>query len=195
MHYLASDLEEIADSELNAAVQWLVRTAEALQHDDSDPVLDEGCQHSDRAYNAAPVTVKLDTPTGWRSISAMLESLVANKAALRKVLARIGRPFPGVEDWRLIEEIVQFLSQFKRAVEPLSQQKSSTFNALIVIRSELLALLQDMSGSIVVQEIKREMVKRFELRFPLTDVMVTASLLDLRFQNLKAVEEYRRGQK
>lgn len=197
VHYRASDLEEIADSELNAAVQSLVSTAEALEHDENDPVLDEGCQNSDHAYNAAPVarggvvTVKLDTPTRWHSILAMFESLVANKAALRKLLARLGRPFPCVEDWCLIEEIVQFLSQFKCAVELLSQQKSSTLNVLIVIRSELLASLQDdMSGSSVVRELKREMLERFERRFPLTDVMVTASLLDPRFQNLKAVEEY-----
>ncbi|KAL3202132.1 hypothetical protein MRX96_012104 [Rhipicephalus microplus] len=37
---------------------------------------------------------------------------------------------------------------------------------------------------------KREMLQRFKHRFPLTDAMVTASLLDPRFQNLHAVEEY-----
>ncbi|KAH9365475.1 hypothetical protein HPB48_018941 [Haemaphysalis longicornis] len=193
VHYL----EELAHSELNAAVQSFVSTAEALEHDENDPVLDEGCQNSDHAYNAAPVarggavTVKLDTPTRWHCILAMFESLVANKAALRKLLARLGRPFPCVEDWCLIEEIVQFVSQFKCAVELLSQQKSSTFNGLIVIRGELLASLQDdMSGDSVAQELKTEMLERFECRFPLTDVMVTASLLDPRFQNLNAVEEY-----
>ncbi|KAL1422468.1 hypothetical protein MTO96_022106 [Rhipicephalus appendiculatus] len=196
VHYRASELEEIADSELNAAIQSLVSTAETLEHDENDPVLDEGCQNNDHAYNAAPlarggvVTMKLDTPTRWHSILAMFESLLANKAALRRLLARLGHPFPGIEDWSLMEEVVKFLSQFKCEVELFSKQKSCTFNVLIVIRSELLASLKDTSGSSDVQEMKREMLQKFEHRFPLTDAMVTASLLDPRFQNLSAVEEY-----
>lgn len=38
------------------------------------------------------------------------------------------------------------------------------------------------------QGMKREMLQRFEHMFPLTDAMVTASLLDPRFQNINAVE-------
>nr|XP_037270495.1 E3 SUMO-protein ligase ZBED1-like [Rhipicephalus microplus] len=153
VHYRASELQEIADSELNAMVQLLVSTAETLEHDENDPVLDEGYQNSEHSYNAAPVarggavTMKLDTPTRWHSILAMFESLQANKAALRRLLARLGHPFAGIEDWCLIEEVVKFLSQFKCAVELFSQQKSSTFNFLIVIRSELLTSLKDTSGS------------------------------------------------
>ncbi|KAH6922355.1 hypothetical protein HPB50_013395 [Hyalomma asiaticum] len=86
-NHLASELEEIADSELNAAAQSLVSTADALEHDENDPIVDDGFENHDNAYSTASVTrgvttVKLDTPTRWHSILAMLESLLANKARL-----------------------------------------------------------------------------------------------------------------
>ncbi|KAH6932970.1 hypothetical protein HPB50_011119 [Hyalomma asiaticum] len=96
VHYRAPELEEIADSELNAAVQSLVSTADALEHDENDPIVDDGFENRDHAYSTASVTrgvttVKLDTHR-WHSILAMFESLLANKAALRRLLARLGRP-------------------------------------------------------------------------------------------------------
>ncbi|XP_064459035.1 zinc finger BED domain-containing protein 4-like [Ornithodoros turicata] len=196
VHYKAGQLEEIVEADIRTSLLSLCDVGDAIDDDEADPALlcDESDEHS---YSSSGVpskftTVKSDTPTRWHSILAMLESLIVNKASLRKLLATLGEPMQlGPEEWSLVGELVEFLKQFRKAVELFSMQRDCTYNTLLVIRSELKSCLEDKADdSTSVRQMKQAMLAKFDYRFPVTESTVTASLLDPRFQNLKVVDEY-----
>lgn len=72
----------------------------------------------------------------------------------------------------------------------LSTDKNASINVALVLRSELDDCLQDADGdSLAITQMKTHMKEQFDKRFPVTDLILAASIMDPRFMNLKIVDE------
>lgn len=138
-------------------------------------------------------TIKSDSPTRWHSLLIMLESLKKNKCSIIQLLAEIDSDILiRNKDWNLLDELIDLLSNFKQSVEILSQDKHCSINSALLLRTHLKNLISTESDkeSPVIKKMKKQMREKFDKRFPLTDIVVLGALLDPRFKNLDAIDEY-----
>ena len=123
----------------------------------------------------------------------MLKSLGENRGPVNVILRMIKKEDLSLtlSDWNLLRDVVKFLSKFKSVVTHLSAQKVPTMNLALLFRAELRSCLEnDEDDPLPVAGMKNEMLARLDHRFPVTDLVVTAALLDPRFQNLDDIDRF-----
>lgn len=96
-------------------------------------------------------------------------------------------------EFQVVEELCKFLANFQKITHILSGETYSTVNMACVFRAEIASLLEaDTSDLLEISELKRNMLQKFDYRFPMDELMVVGALLDPRFQNLFDLKEYLR---
>lgn len=84
-----------------------------------------------------------------------------------------------------------FLKHFQRITAIFSGDQYATLNYYVVFRCEIFSLLEsEPQDSYEIKMMKANMMKKFDHRYPLSDIVVLASLLDPRFQNLLDIKNY-----
>lgn len=139
-------------------------------------------------------TLKLDVKTRWHSILMMVQSLIGyNKNVINLMLHKTDNSELVLlnNDILLAKELVDFLKHFQRITAIFSGSEYATINYYVVFRSEISSLLEsEPKDSYEVKLLKTNMMSQFDYRFPLSDIVILASLLDPRFQNLLDVKKY-----
>lgn len=139
------------------------------------------------------LTLKNSTPTRWHSVLALLESFNSQKAAINKLLSK-DKKYDLIlsdEEDLVIFKLQEFLQKFKDGVNCMSGDKYVSLSLCLVLRTEIEEILtEDPKDHYLVAKLKQNMTRRLEYRFPVTDILITASLLDPRFQNLKRVDSF-----
>lgn len=186
----------MSDAELN----------DIFEHDDND---DEGFSAAERIplglvgllNNASdPMetinkkrykTIKGFTKTRWHSILIMLESLGSQRCAANRILSKLKKPiYLNSEEWDLIHNLIDFLKIFREAVESFSSEKHATLSNAIVFRIEIENTLKsNEKDHYLIAELKEKMLGGLDERFPISEEMLIASLLDPRLQNFPRISE------
>jgi hypothetical protein len=81
-----------------------------------------------RSGSQYTTTLKKECPTRWNSLLTMMESLLKSCQLVERCLAslRLFDKIPSVEDWQIIQDLVNFLQVFKKAIELLSGSQYPT---------------------------------------------------------------------
>lgn len=139
------------------------------------------------------LTLKNSTPTRWHSVLALLESFNSQKAAIYKLLSKDKKYdlILSEEEDIIIFKLQEFLQKFKDGVNCMSGDKYVSISLCLILRTEIEEILtEEPNDHYLIAKLKQNMARRLEYRFPVTDILVTASLLDPRFNNLKSVDSY-----
>lgn len=170
--------EGLEDDEGFTATERLPLALTTLLDDESNPMksIDKGRYISVKGY----------TKTRWHSILIMLESLGTQRAAVNRILPTVKNHVPiNIEEWDLIHSLIRFLKIFQEAVETFSSEKKPTLSSALIFRIEIeSALTPDDNDYYLVAELKENMLKKLDYRFPITDEILIGTLLDPRLQNL-----------
>lgn len=134
-------------------------------------------------------TLKGHTPTRWHSILIMLESLDTQRLAVSRTLYRMSSTHSISEmECELIQNLIQFLKIFRSAVEIFSFDRKPTISCTLVFRAEIEnALKPNSKDHAVIAKLKKNMAEKIDLRFPITDEILIAAILDPRLSNLPIV--------
>lgn len=139
-------------------------------------------------------TLKLDVKTRWHSVLIMIRSVLAqNRNVVNLMLHKTNHSdlILTSNDVQQLKELVDFLQHFQVITSIFSGDEYATLNFYLVFRSEVRSLLEsEPCDSADMKELKVNMLANLENRFPLSDTIVLASLLDPRFQNLLEVKNY-----
>lgn len=203
VRYRAPRVEAAASAAQNDLLSFIEEFAEHVEDEDSDSTDSESESTeiperalSSRKHLQPPPTIKTSTSTRWHSVLMMLKSISnsANRQPINTVLNEIGRGSLVIQDidYENIEALIKFLENFKKIVEILSSETQPTINLALVFRSEIKRLLEEMGDDepLVIRRLKNNMLAGLESRFPLTDVVVAATLLDCRFHGINEIEEF-----
>lgn len=172
---------------------------ENIDYDDEVDVGDEAdgvavsLAEGQSAGSQYTTTLKKECPTRWNSLLTMLESLLKSRQLVERCLAslRLFDKIPSVEDWQIIQDLVNFLQVFKKATELLSGSQYPTCSMALLFRSELASALEACtSDSRVIAELKRNMRAKFDNRFPVSDLHVCAAMLDPSQRHLAIIQQY-----
>lgn len=175
------------------------RVVELIEIDESDPILDEEPDQASPSVLNSPEhiqTVQTATPTRWHIVLEMLESVMhfRNQEPINDMLRKIGQDEFKItqSEWILLNNIVKFLRSFREAVEIMSSQKTCTMNIALVFRSEIIDVLNTIQDdeSLILLQLKSNMLANIDKRFPVTKTMVAAALLDTRFMSLNEINIY-----
>lgn len=81
-------------------------------------------------------------------------------------------------------------------MEILRSESQTTINLALVFKSEIRRLLEECNddGPVIVTRLKKNMLQRLDHRFPVTNTIVAATLLDCRFQSIKEIDIYMENQ-
>jgi len=94
-------------------------------------------------------------------------------------------------EFKLIEGLCEFWKKFETITSILSGETYSTVNLACVFRSELQSSLEEDDKDIPeIAELKNNMRKNFDNRFPMSELVCIGALLDPRCQNLVDVKEF-----
>ncbi|CAG4972380.1 unnamed protein product [Parnassius apollo] len=200
--YRAPQLEAGASKEQRDLLSSFEDIGVNINHSDneassSDYELDEVSTRSDPS---APPTIKTSTPTRWHSMLMMLTSIShnANRQPIRDMLIDIGRSALLLDEneYNLTTRLTSFFDKFKKTVECLSNESQNTINLALVFKSEIRRLLEEYNDDepVTVTRLKNNMLQRLDHRFPVTDTIVAATLLDCRFQSIKEIDIYMESQ-
>lgn len=140
-------------------------------------------------------TLKGFTVTRWHSVLIMLESLGYQRVAVNRVLCKLKKPMSvTLEEWDLIQHLIKFLAIFRSAVEMFSYDNKPTICNALLFRVELEnALSYNNSEHYLIQMLKENMAENLDYRFPITEEILLAAILDPRLQNLeKLISELRK---
>lgn len=167
-----------------------------FEDDDDDD--NESDEEADEEYLADSLnnvkSLKLDVVTRWYSTLSMMESLKSRgRIEINIVLQKYGREdlCLSTYEFKLIDALCTFWKSFEKISAMLSGEKFSTINMACVFRSELASLLEEDSFDMhEILELKRKMRHNFDVRFPLTELISVAALLDPRCQNLLDVKTF-----
>lgn len=131
-------------------------------------------------------TLKGHTPTRWHSILMMLESLGTQRLAVSRTLYRISSKYSITEsDWDLVYQLIDFLKIFRSAVEVFSFDRKPTLPCTLVFRTEIVnALKINCKDHLLIVELKENMAENLDKRFPVTEELLIAAVLDPRLSNL-----------
>lgn len=137
-------------------------------------------------------TLKMDCVTRWNSTYYMIDSIISKKQGVLKLLNSIDSPVTlSVQDWKTLFHLHQFLKSFDEITKMLSCENVTTINMGLLFHGLLKeTLVVRDSDPTCIRNIKVSMQKNFDYRFPITDDIVTAAILDPRFKNLNAITEY-----
>lgn len=213
LRYRSGELEDDTVEVQQHFLAVIDTVAEMLEYDDNDPLLQnhfmeseglEGFQEVNMlttvSREANYIMPSQNTPTGiptrWHCILEMLESIIfiCNREQMNNNLQRVEKNELKLTqyEWRLIEDLVQFLKRFREVVEIMTFSGSCSFNVALVFRTEILDILNSMvsNESMILINIKQNMLANVDRRFPVTPSMVAAALLDSRFICLSVVDSY-----
>lgn len=139
------------------------------------------------------LTLKNSTPTRWHSVLALLESFNSQNAAINKLLSK-DKKYDLIlsdEEDLIIFKLQEFLQKFKDGVNCMSGDKYVSLSLCLVLRTEIEEILTETPNDhYLIAKLKKNMAERLNYRFPVTDILITASLLDPRFHNLKSVDSF-----
>uniref|UniRef100_A0A1E1WU83 HAT C-terminal dimerisation domain-containing protein n=1 Tax=Pectinophora gossypiella TaxID=13191 RepID=A0A1E1WU83_PECGO len=95
-------------------------------------------------------------------------------------------------EWNILEDLVRFLRKFREVVEMLSTQKTASLNLALVFNLEIRDILNSVTDdeTLVMVQLKNKMLAKLEKRFPITEKVVVAALLDPRFISLTQIDTY-----
>lgn len=132
------------------------------------------------------ISVKSYSKTRWHSILTMLESLGTQRAAVNKILQTLKNAIAiNSDEWDLIHSLIRFLKIFQLAVTTFSSEKNPTLSSALIFRIEIESVLtSDDEDHFLIAELKEKMLEKLDYRFPITDEILIATLLDPRLQNL-----------
>jgi len=152
------------------------------------------CSASSIGFRQQPLTtLKKNCPTRWNCLLFMLETAVKNQELVERCLSRL-RQFDKMlsdEDWKNIENLVEFLEIFRSATEVLSGATYPTISLILLFRVEIAAMLTESPNDCqVVKLMKQRMRQSLNYRQPFTELHVLAAMLDPSQRNLNAVQEY-----
>ena len=122
-----------------------------------------------------------------------LESVVKNQELIERCLSRLRLFYKMLsdEDWKIIENLVEFLKIFRSATEVLSGATYPTIRLILLFRVEIAAALTESPNDCQVMKLmKQRMRQSLNYRLPITELHVVAATLDPSQRNLNAVQEY-----
>ncbi|XP_053203532.1 uncharacterized protein LOC128388190 [Panonychus citri] len=149
--------------------------------------------HSSTNPRSQNSTLKVFCPTRWHSLLTMTDSMIRNQSAINHLLGEIDRfeLILSKKDLNLMTALVKFLAEFKSSVDLLCAEKVPTINKAAVLHCHLKAILMDqVDNDPHIVLCKKEMLKHFESRFPITELVIVAALLDPKFKNLDIINDY-----
>ncbi|CAG4952996.1 unnamed protein product [Parnassius apollo] len=201
VRYRAPRVEAAASSNQQQMLSSIEEFAEHLENADSTDSESETTETPERDSSSRqclqpPPTIKTSTSTRWHSILMMLKSICndANRQPINTLLNEIGRYDLVLHDteYETIQALIKFLENFKKIVDVLSSETQPTMNLVLVFRSEVKRLLEESNDDepLVIARLKNNMLEGLESRFPLTDVVVAATLLDCRFHAIHEIDEF-----
>ncbi|CAG5053935.1 unnamed protein product [Parnassius apollo] len=205
VRYRLPELERSAKEQLKV-LQSMEEVSNHLEMDENQPIVNEEPEPylvsesqtiSDEFSNINHVpTIKTSLPTRWHSVLAMLESLAhfCNREPVNNILSEIGKSDLKIcqREWNLLEDLVRFLRKFREVVEMLSTQKATSLNLALVLNLEIRDILHSVTDeeTLVMVQLKNKMLAKLEKRFPITEKVVVAALLDTRFISLTQIDTY-----
>lgn len=174
--------DEVDEEGFTAADQFPLRVLSLVNNSE-----DVESSMNKRGYQ----TIKGHTPTRWHSILVMLESLGTHRVAINRTLYRMTyRHSITQSEWDLIFELINFLKIFRSAVEVFSADTKATLSSTLVFRTEIIQSLKIKERDHeIIAELKKNIAENVDKRFPITDELLTASILDPRLSNLEIVEK------
>ncbi|XP_077262833.1 uncharacterized protein LOC143897796 [Temnothorax americanus] len=144
------------------------------------------------ACKKAP-TLKTDVVTRWHALLRLCKNMGPYRNSINTIFATIEKSnlMLTPSEWEFLDDLGKFLESFRTAVEVLSAEKSTTLNVALLMRAELKERLENSdSESLLILQMKNSMRAKLDHRFPVTDLLVAAALLDSRCQNLKSVKNH-----
>lgn len=185
----------------------LEHVSENLESDENEPIAEEEAvllaespdllEINDEFGSIRNVpSIKTSTPTRWHSVLTMLESLAhfCNRNPVNNMLTQVGQEDLKIyqQEWNLLEDLIRFLRKFREAVEMLSTQKTASLNLALVFHLEIKDILNSLSDeeTLIMVTLKNKMLAKLDRRFPITENIVIAALLDPRFINLSLIDSY-----
>jgi len=207
--FLEEEAAKMADEKHKAELENMMTTMEddeqfstcEVEGDDGDSDEEPAASSStatDRksstCYRQQPLTtLKKDCPTRWNCLLLVLESVVKNQELIERCLGRL-RLFDIMlsdDEWKIVENLVEFLSIFRSATEVLSGATYPTISLALLFRVEIAtALTESPNDCLIVKSMKQRMRQRLDYRLPVREVHIVAAMLDPSQRNLNAVQEY-----
>lgn len=193
LRYRAPQLEAAAYKEHRELLSTF-ETIGLQLFDLEDEVSTDDTQNLDLSSISNPPTIKTSTPTRWHSILMMLSSIthISNRRPIRDMLIDIGCTNLVLDEneFHLITALTKFLDKFKTIVEILSADTETTINLALVFKSEIRRLLDECDDNepVVITRLKNNMSAKLDHRFPASDMIITATLLDCRFHSIKEID-------
>lgn len=139
-------------------------------------------------------SLKLDVKTRWHSVLIMVRSLLAHSKNIVNLMLHKSEHSELIllnTEIQLLNELTDFLNHFQRITAIFSGDEYVTLNYYVVFRSEIFSLIEsEPQDSNELKMLKGNMMSNFNHRFPLSDIVILASLLDPRFQNLLDIKNY-----
>lgn len=121
----------------------------------------------------------------------MLESLGSQRCAANSVLSKLENPiYLSSEEWDLVHKLIDFLKIFRDAVESFSSEKHATLSNALVFRIEIENSLKcNENDHYLIVELKQKMLAALDERFPISEEMLIATILDPRLHNFPRLLE------
>ncbi|KAI8421976.1 hypothetical protein MSG28_009882 [Choristoneura fumiferana] len=172
-------------------ISSLEQVSEHLENDDKEPLDYEEKIQGGKNNMLSMVA----SPTRWYIILAMLECLaLGNRDSINIILSQVGNQdlkiYP--REWILLEDVIKFLTKFREVIEMITSQKTASLNLAMVFHLEIKDMLNSLSDeeSLIMLSVKHNMLEKLETRFPVTDKIVAAAMLDPRFISLSQIDTY-----
>lgn len=125
--------------------------------------------------------------------SEIIQSIHLVSVVVRIIFSRYGEDDLCLSqyEFKLIEALCTFWANFEKITSILSGETYSTVNMACVFRSELASSLEEDENDLPeIVELKQNMRKNFDKRFPMSELISVGALLDPRCQNLVEVKNY-----
>jgi hypothetical protein len=182
-------LEE--QNSLNEMIDVATEVDEYLRVGSELPIL-ESTDDMRLVATMAP-SLRKDMPTRWSATKALLDSVIANKVGICRVLKRMDKRQLVLDDseWELLGELATFLSVFRETVEVMEGELYPTLGVALLCRAEIEEhLVGKVSDSAAIKILKQNLKEKLNFRFPIDDYMIGAALLDCEKFQLTAITQY-----
>ena len=203
INLLESEAAKMADEQVKAELEKILSTIEdeeqysTCETEDADNEeagnLTSENRSSSSGLRPQSVSLKKDCPTRWNCLLLMLESVIKNQELIERCLSRL-RLFEHMlndEEWKTLENLVQFLKIFLSATEILSGATYPTVSLVLLFRTEIAGRLAESSDDCdIVRSIKQRMRAALDKRLPVTELHAIAAIMDPSQRNLITLQDY-----
>lgn len=127
-----------------------------------------------------------DVPTRWNSSFAMLQSLLEQKQVLGAYAAEHDIPTLNVQQWTLVNNIIDTLGPFDDVTKEVSDRKTSAAVILPMLTMLRRLLARQHTASIGIQTMRSSMLTSLNKRFEDAATyknLVLSTMLDTRFKH------------